>query len=279
LLFQANRILNETRTSNAGGTDVATTELWTDAPTRAALQAAVSSAQDNLNSWFIAKPRQIDDFRHTNSHAPNFQRTYPPDLPWPPVQEGAYQMLDDFFPVEGYAPGEQFDLTLQIRNNTGFNSMILRLELPMELELVRMENNISGALISGFFVGPIVWDEVTGNLNPPIRGDRVFAGWANDVGSVSNYSASTANLITFTLRVRTDIGIIDGLSSRPVTFAFRNAHFCEEPTRSNGTTAGLPLNMSFYPGVAVNCGGYNDCGLAGCNNNTWEIGRVLLRNW
>ena len=144
-------------------------------------------------------------------------------------------MPTNHLPPDGYV-----DVTISIDDNAGFASMILRLHIPHELELVGMYLHPG---LDNYFQGPEDWDEDFA-IYPPVT-NYAFAGW---VGRTTNFAAD-GDLITYRLRVRDGVAL--GTTTTPIRLSFANArppHF-ETPLNLNGQSLRI-----FLPGGAVGFG-------------------------
>jgi hypothetical protein len=128
-----------------------------------------------------------------------------------------------------YARSERFDITVNLDSNIGggFASMMLRLELPPQLEVVRIApgsnfangtHQLPGEDPHPYFQGGAGWTGGNVDLSSP-RDGAVVVSWAKtDAITTGNYS-NTGNLITYTLRVKSGAAL--GRTA-PIRFGFGN---------------------------------------------------------
>jgi len=133
------------------------------------------------------------------------------------------------------SPGETFNVTLRIDDNTGFAGMAFRVYIPLGLEMtgLKLHSDELPGLGNGF-VGVHGWDG-TYAVYPPITG-YAYINWAQ----FTNFTGD-GNLVTYVLTVT------DAIAGQvaPITLAFANATGYEIPH----TVMGEELNIHLPGGV------------------------------
>jgi hypothetical protein len=157
----------------------------------------------------------------------------------------AIRAAEDIYVRTGmFAPGEEFDVPVRIDGNLGFSSMMLRLNIPPELELVKIN---PGSAFSQQFQPPNRnWNPDTKVINPPMTGN-ILAGWGGGAETGSNDFSANGVMLTYTLRVRSNAAV--NTTTAPITITFANNVDYEFPVRmhtdpTDGHQVSTPLTMS-----------------------------------
>lgn len=147
-----------------------------------------------------------------------------------------------------FAPGAEFDVPVEITGNTGFQAMMLRLELPPQLEVIRITQGANFTRNATFRAQG--WQAGSNNI-VPARSGAVVAGWVGGgSGDLANFT-SNGTMLTYRLRVLPTAA--QGVTE-PITIGFGTAvePYHDRPIRVNAGGANVALTMSIQGTTMTN---------------------------
>jgi len=196
---------------------------------RANLLASINNAKDSRDATDI----EVSDPRQRPYWAPGTAHN---DI------NAAIATAEEVLSRSGiYRRGDEFDVTVNMSTNPGgFVAMLLRLQLPAGLEVVKVTPGAN--FVHPSFQGGIEWNPDTFVL--PRQGGTVYAGWA---GREDANFTGIGTLMTFRLRVRNDAPLGN---TAPILLSFGTAvaPHTDAPVRRAANT-NTALNAMSIQGV------------------------------